>query len=269
MKPMEAGLRKMHERTQCLLKAVSELQALENIAEADIEQLALLKTELLELCPPERYAWIDGLPKIDIVAELTKLDDERRRIQMDAIENRKTHMFKAMMEAIEPAVQEARADRDRAFGKIETLRSMAANIKEREAELKTRLEAVKGEIAGSVERGKSLDVLVKKSTEIRAEMDALADLAEDLEDSRLPGAKADLERAEEDLNRKVQSVVDTSRAAFQEELDQIINDNVEATLLAWPRAVWEIVTGLKLKGALSPVGMRIDSSTVRQHTLPY
>lgn len=269
MEPTESGLRKMYERTRYLLNAVGELQARENPSEEDIERLAFLRTELAGLCPPERYAWVDGLPVIDIVAELAKLEDERRRKQMDAIENRKNLMFKTMMEAIEPAVKDARADRDRAFGKVESLKGMAASIKERETEARSRLEALKGDIARNVEQGKGLDALVKKSSELRAELDALHELAEDIEDNRLPEAKADLERAEKDLKDRIDSILNTSRAAFQEELDRILRDEVEAILQAWPPAVWEIAKALKVPGGLSGTGLVIKSSTVRRHSLPY
>jgi hypothetical protein len=269
METTESALRKMYERTRYLLNAIGELQVRENPSEEDIEQLAFLRTELAGLCPPERYAWIDGLPVIDIVAELAKLEDERRKKQMDAIESRKNLMFKAMLEAIEPAVRDARSDRDRAFGKLESVRGMTASIKDREDDLNKRLDVVKNDIVGSVERGKSLETLVKKSTEIRAELDALKELAEDIEDNRLPAAQADLERAEEELKRQADSVLNTCRASFQEDLNRIIRDEVEAILLAWPAAVWEIVTALKLRGGLSPSGLNINSPAVRQHSLPY
>ena len=269
METTESALRKMYERTRYLLNAIGKLQVRENPSEEDIEQLAFLRTELAGLCPPERYAWIDGLPVIDIVAELAKLEYERRKKQMDAIESRKNLMFKAMLEAIEPAVRDARADRDRAFGKLESVKGMAGSIKDREDDLNKRLEAVKNDIVGSVERGKSLETLVKKSTEIRAELDALKELAEDIEDNRLPAAQAELDRAETNLKNHVFSVVNTSRNAFQEELDRIIRDEVDAILLAWPRAVWEIVQFLKIPGGPTSGELKISSTAVREHFSPY
>jgi uncharacterized DUF497 family protein len=265
MESTGSGLRKIYERTRDLLKVSRELQSRENPSEADIEQLAFLVMELSELCPPERYAWIDGLPAIDIVAELTKIEDERRRKQMDAIEDRKNLDFKTMMKDVEPAVKEARDYRDSALGKFETTKHTAVSIAQREEELTVRIESFKkGEFAEAVEQGKSLEPLVRKSTEWRAELDALHDLREDIEDNRLPGAEAVLKRAEEELNRKAIAVVNEGKAAFQAELNRKIAE-VEEILLAWPRAVAEVGIALKIKGPFASTGLRIGSRVVKDH----
>jgi hypothetical protein len=37
------------------------------------QRLALLRTELLRLCPPRRYVWLGGRPIIDLLSEVSRL----------------------------------------------------------------------------------------------------------------------------------------------------------------------------------------------------
>jgi hypothetical protein len=57
-------------------KLKAEIQALRNkprLSLSDLKALANFKTELLMVCPADRYLWLQGKPAVDIVKELTKI----------------------------------------------------------------------------------------------------------------------------------------------------------------------------------------------------
>lgn len=62
-------LKKRVERTRSV---IVEIRAIKQKApsEADVTRLIELRRELVELCPPDRYGWIDGRPVIDIIEGL-------------------------------------------------------------------------------------------------------------------------------------------------------------------------------------------------------
>jgi len=62
------------ERTNQILHEIKLIKATKNQKEQDLKRLALLVTELHEVCPPHRYAWVDGIPVIDIYHELIRLE---------------------------------------------------------------------------------------------------------------------------------------------------------------------------------------------------
>ena len=64
----------LYYKTRKILVRIKEMQSKENLSEYDFKKIALLRTELMELCPPERYLWNDGYPQIDIVTELIKIE---------------------------------------------------------------------------------------------------------------------------------------------------------------------------------------------------
>ena len=61
-------------------RIASEIQRLNaaksRLQTADFKQLAILKAELLIVCPPERYVWLDGKPVVDILKTLYKIKKE-------------------------------------------------------------------------------------------------------------------------------------------------------------------------------------------------
>ena len=56
--------------TDRLTLAIRMLRVKPRLTDPDLRRLARLKADLLVVCPPERYAWIDGLPVVDILKTL-------------------------------------------------------------------------------------------------------------------------------------------------------------------------------------------------------
>lgn len=52
------------------------LRSKKRITVADLRQLAGLKAELLQMCPPARFVWLDGLPVADILKTLSNIEKE-------------------------------------------------------------------------------------------------------------------------------------------------------------------------------------------------
>lgn len=63
--------------TDRLALAIRMLRAKPRLRDLDLRRLARLKADLLVVCPPERYAWIDGLPVVDILQTLHQQQTER------------------------------------------------------------------------------------------------------------------------------------------------------------------------------------------------
>ena len=57
------------ETDRCLL-AITLLRCRNPLTTAELRRLAELKAALLQMCPRERYSWIDGLPVVDILKTL-------------------------------------------------------------------------------------------------------------------------------------------------------------------------------------------------------
>jgi hypothetical protein len=63
-------LNRMLLETDDLVTRIMLLKEKKRMTMRDLHHLAVLKTELLKICPPERYAWVDGLPVVDILKTL-------------------------------------------------------------------------------------------------------------------------------------------------------------------------------------------------------
>lgn len=53
--------------TNRLVLAIRLLKGKPRLTSRDLQELARLTTELLQVCPRRRYEWVDGLPVVDIV----------------------------------------------------------------------------------------------------------------------------------------------------------------------------------------------------------
>lgn len=73
---MPLELRNLVSETETRLSAIAILRARSRLTTAELRKLALLNARLLILCPPERYAWIDGLPVVDILKTLNQQEME-------------------------------------------------------------------------------------------------------------------------------------------------------------------------------------------------
>ncbi len=58
------------EQTRSVIVEIRAIKQKEAPSEADVTRLIELRRELVELCPPDRYGWIDGEPVIDIIEGL-------------------------------------------------------------------------------------------------------------------------------------------------------------------------------------------------------
>ena len=65
-------LQRMIAETNRLSAEIQRIREKERPNVAEMRRLALLKAELLCNCPPERYAWVDGLPVVDILKTLSQ-----------------------------------------------------------------------------------------------------------------------------------------------------------------------------------------------------
>jgi len=63
-------------RTRAILAEAEKIKAKPVLDESDLERLAGLRTELVGLCPALRYGWHEGVPVVDLWAELLKVEGE-------------------------------------------------------------------------------------------------------------------------------------------------------------------------------------------------
>lgn len=80
---MPAELKTIVSETERLLTEIGQLKAKKRPLVADLRKIAELKTELTAICPPERYAWVDGLPVADILKKLHKIEKENEIMKDD------------------------------------------------------------------------------------------------------------------------------------------------------------------------------------------
>jgi hypothetical protein len=59
-------------RTQSIKAEIKTIRQCENVTLADCKRLALLRTELLQISPAERFIWVGGNPVIDLFYELSR-----------------------------------------------------------------------------------------------------------------------------------------------------------------------------------------------------
>jgi len=64
------------ERGKKILVEISGIRSHEILSLKDLEKLALLRVELIQLYPAVRFVWIDAVPVVDLWAEITKLNLE-------------------------------------------------------------------------------------------------------------------------------------------------------------------------------------------------
>lgn len=61
-------------RSREIISEVREIRAKPVMDDSDTERIAVLKIELLGLCPALRYAWREAVPIVDLWAELINFD---------------------------------------------------------------------------------------------------------------------------------------------------------------------------------------------------
>lgn len=59
-----------------LTLAIRLLKGKPRLTDSDLRELARLKTDLLHVCPPARYDWVDGLPALDILKAFQQIEKE-------------------------------------------------------------------------------------------------------------------------------------------------------------------------------------------------
>jgi len=69
--PDELG--KIQERTAEITAELRVLKRKQHLTDFDLKRIAELRSEVTSLCPPERFAWVDGRPVIDVLNELVAL----------------------------------------------------------------------------------------------------------------------------------------------------------------------------------------------------
>ncbi len=73
---MPDELTAMLAETERLVKEIGVIRAKQNLTDADIQKLADLKSELLKICPADRFAWVEALPAVDILKTLQSIQEE-------------------------------------------------------------------------------------------------------------------------------------------------------------------------------------------------
>ncbi|HOI74796.1 MAG TPA: hypothetical protein PLO63_11705 [Syntrophales bacterium] len=62
-------------RTREILEEVKRIRMKPFLTEDDEKQLALLRVDLMGLCPPIRFSWRNAAPCVDLWAELITLNE--------------------------------------------------------------------------------------------------------------------------------------------------------------------------------------------------
>lgn len=71
--PIPAEIIDMVLQSEKLKDEIQMLRSKPRLSLSDLRALANLKAELLRVCPPDRYLWLQGKPAVDILKELTKI----------------------------------------------------------------------------------------------------------------------------------------------------------------------------------------------------
>ncbi len=243
---MKSELAAIHERTLSALKEVRALRSMANLSDHELERLACLLVELSELCPPERFAWVDGLPVIDVVAELVKIEHERKLLHMKTVEERKKMMTDALLEKLESASKNAIAGFESAKIEVARLQESLVKYKARESEIESQLQIAKMEARQSFESGKDIGTLTSKAGDLKSELEVVRESVEEIEDIRLPAARQAMDDVENALGGILCSVAAEYRIEVQEEFDRHVAE-LEVLLEAWPKVGYELHRILKKK----------------------
>ncbi len=73
---MPNELAAMIAETDRLAKEIQALRAKQHLTDADVKKLADLKAEILQICPPDRFAWVEAFPVVDILKTLQDIQKE-------------------------------------------------------------------------------------------------------------------------------------------------------------------------------------------------
>ena len=73
---MPPDLKDVVSKADRIVAEITRFKAKKRLNLADMKRFASLKTELSALCPPGRYAWVDGKPVADILKKLDRLEKE-------------------------------------------------------------------------------------------------------------------------------------------------------------------------------------------------
>ena len=76
MNHVPPDLKRMIDETERLFSEIRLLRGKDRPTVAELRKLAVLRAELLRTCPPERYAWLNGLPVIDILKTLNQQEEK-------------------------------------------------------------------------------------------------------------------------------------------------------------------------------------------------
>jgi hypothetical protein len=63
--------------SDALAREIRALKAKPHPRLVDLRRLVILTNELLRFCPPTRFAWVDGLPVIDILKILHEKESRK------------------------------------------------------------------------------------------------------------------------------------------------------------------------------------------------
>lgn len=264
---MKTGLKAICERTASVLKEIRALQSVEELSDENLERLAFLRTELRELCPPERYAWVDGLPVIDIAAELVKIENERRRLHMEAIEVRKKLISDAIMKKLESTGKNAIAEFEAAKAEVLRLQESLPKYRARETSLEEEFRIEKEKARQKFESGKDVGSSRTKMAELQAELDVVRESIEETEDDRLPAARQAMEASERALKQIVGSVAAEYRVEIKEEFDRHVAE-LEILLAAWQFAGFILGSALKVQGQIHMPPLRFSSGILYRNYIP-
>lgn len=81
MNHLPPELRRLVIETDRVAAEIRNLKSKKRLPLADLRQIACHKARLLQMCPPERYAWIDGFPVADILKTLHQQEVEKEIIR--------------------------------------------------------------------------------------------------------------------------------------------------------------------------------------------
>lgn len=76
MTRMPPELQRLIPETDRVAAEIRTLKSKKRLSLSDLRRLACHKARLLQICPPERYVWVDGVPVADILKTLSEQQSE-------------------------------------------------------------------------------------------------------------------------------------------------------------------------------------------------
>jgi hypothetical protein len=109
----------------------------------------------------------------------------------------------------------------------------------------------------------SRDDLFNKRVSLTIELQVCRELISETEDSLQPELQGELERTEKILGDKLTRIFIETGNNLELALNEIIENQVEPMIVAWPKAVFEIQKDLNVNSTYRE--LRIENATVRDH----